>query len=137
MPSNGLHCSLLLLVYCYLAGAQITVQPVIVEPKVIESICTSEANASIRSQLENEVSQSLNSSIIEQFFGLYRHSPAGSCTDIYQGHPSGYYWLNVTNEPQLVYCSLNENRCCNESDRKWMCIAYLNMSDLSAQCPDS
>ena len=140
MPSNILHCGLLLLVYCYLAGAQITVQPVIVEPKVTESVygevCTPETNALLRSQLENEVSQSLNSSIIEQFFGLYRHFPANSCADIYQGHPSGYYWLNVANEPQLVYCSLNENRCCGESDGKWMRIAYLNMSDPNAQCPD-
>ena len=32
-----------------------------------------------------------------------------------------------------VYCSLNKNRCCGESDGKWMCIAYLNMSDPSAR----
>ena len=46
-----------------------------------------------------------------------------------QGHPSGYYWLNVTNEPQVVHCSLNENRCCGENDGKWMhilSIQYIN-----------
>ena len=90
-----------------------------------------------RSQLANEVEYLINSSIVPQLYGLYRHSPANSCADIYQDHPSGYYWLNVANEPQLVYCSLNENRCsCNDSDGKWMRIAYLNMSDPSAQCPD-
>ena len=26
------------------------------------------------------------------------------------------YWLNVTHEPQLVYCSLNEKYCCGESE---------------------
>ena len=54
--------------------------------------------------------------------GKLQKFPASSCADIYQGHPSGYYWLNVTNEPQLVHCSLNENRCCNESDGKLMHI---------------
>ena len=140
MLSNHLYCAILLLAYCYLTGAQITLQPTIIEPKVSESsdseVCTSESNASQRSQLENEVKQSLNSSILEQFIGIYRHFPASSCADIYQGHPSGYYWLNVA-EPQLIYCSLNENHCCGESDGKWMRIAYLNMSDPSTQCPDS
>ena len=140
MLSNRLHCGILLLVYCYLTGAQISVQPAIIDPKVSESaygeVCTPETNPSQRSQLENEVEQVLNGSILEQFYGLYRHFPASSCANIYQGHPSGYYWLNGANEPQLVYCSLNENRCCSESDGKWMRIAYLNMSDPSAQCPD-
>ena len=140
MLSNRLHCGILLLVYCYLTGAQISVQPAIIDPKVSESaygeVCTPETNPSQRSQLENEVEQVLNGSILEQFYGLYRHFPASSCANIYQGHPSGYYWLNGANEPQLVYCSVNENRCCDESDGKWMRVAYLNMSDPSAQCPD-
>jgi hypothetical protein len=131
MPSNHLYCGILFLAYCYHTGAQITLQPVIIEPD--SEVC---ANPLQRSQLQNKVRQSLNSSILEQFIGVYRHFPASSCADIYQGHPSGYYWLNVTNEPQLVYCSLNENRCCGESDGKWMRIAYLNMSDPSAQYPD-
>jgi dynein heavy chain len=89
-----------------------------------------------RSQVADQAEEIFNSSIIPQLYGLYRRFPAGSCADIYQGHPSTYYWLNVANEPQLVYCSLNENRCCGESDGKWMRIAFLNMSDPSAQCPD-
>ena len=119
MLSNRLHCGILLLVYYYLTGAQISVQPAIIDPKVSESaygeVCTPETNPSQRSQLENEVEQVLNGSILEQFYGLYRHFPASSCADIYQGHPSGYYWLNGANEPQLVYCSVNENRCCDEN----------------------
>ena len=141
MVSNYLHCAILLLAYCYLTGAQILEQPVRIEPRVSKSasggVCTPETNPLLRLQITNDVKQVLNSSIVPQLYGLYSHIPASSCADIYQGHPSGYYWLNVANEPQLVYCSLNENRCsCNESDGKWMRIAYLNMSDPSAQCPD-
>ena len=109
---------------CSLGGAEIILQT------TFHSICANEQ--SIRAQIETEVLQRLSSRI----HGLYRHTPASSCVDIYQGHPSDYYWLNVTNEPQLVYCSLNENRSCGESDGKWMRIAYLNMSDPSEQCPD-
>ena len=140
MLSLRLRCCILLLAYCYSSGAQITLQPATIEPKVSESpdgeVCTSETNALQRAQIDNEVKQILNSSINEQFIGVYRRFPASSCADIYLGHPSGYYWLNVTNEPQLVYCSLNENRCCGESDGKWMRIAFLNMSDPSEECPD-
>ena len=140
MISKHLHCGILLLAYYYLTGAQISLQPVNVEPKATESpnsgICTPLTNVLLRLQLENEVEQLLNSSILPQLYGVQRNFPASSCADIYQGHPSGYYWLNVTNEPQLVYCSLSENRCCSKNDGKWMRIAYLNMSDPSAQCPD-
>ena len=125
---------------CYsIARAQIHVQPASIEPRVMQRIngmCIPKDSDLYRSQLANEVEHLFNSSIVPQLYGLYRHSPVNSCADIYQGHPSGYYWLNVANEPQLVYCSLNDNRCCNDSDGKWMRIAYLNMSDPSAQCPD-
>ena len=117
------YCALFL-ACCSLGGAEIILQT------TFHSICANES--SIRAQIENEIVQRLNNSIL----GLYRHTPASSCADIYQGHPSGYYWLNVANELQLVYCSLNENCCCGEGDGKWMRIAYLNMSDPSAQCPD-
>ena len=140
MLSNYVLCNILLLAYCYITGAQILEQPVRIEPRVSKSasggVCTPETNPLLRSQITNDIKQVFNSSILPQFSGHYRSFPAGSCADIYQGHPSGYYWLNVTNEPQLVYCSLNENRCCNDSNGKWMRIAYLNMSDPSAQCPD-
>ena len=127
-----------LLISCSLlkATAQPPIQPASIEMKIVENngICT--LNSALRSQVANTVEESFNHSILPQLYGLYRYFPVRSCTDIYEGHPSGYYWLNVTNEPQLVYCSLNENRCCNESGGKWMRIAYLNMSDPSAQCPD-
>ena len=120
----------------HIAKAQIFIQPAITEMRVVDNnrVCTPENT--FRLQLASEVKDIFNSSVLPQLYGLYRYSPARSCADIYQGHPSGYYWLNVANEPQLVYCSLNENHCCNDSDGKWVRIAYLNMSDPSAQCPD-
>ena len=140
MESNYLHCAILLLAYCYLTGAQILEQPVRIEPRVSKSassgVCTPETNPLLRSQITNDIERVLNRSILPQLYGLYRRIPASSCADIYQGHQSGYYWLNVASEPQLVYCSVNGNYCCNDSDGKWMRIVYLNMSDPSAQCPD-
>ena len=60
--------------------------------------------------------------------GLDRQFSADSCADIYPTNSFGYYWLNAGLQPKQVYCSINENPCCNDSDAKWMRIAYLNMS---------
>ena len=124
------------LVCCSLIAAQPPIKPASFKMKIVDNngVCT--LNNVLRSQVANIVEESLNSSILPQLYGLQSSFQANSCADIYQGHPSGYYWLNVTNEPQLVYCSLNENHCCGESDGKWMRIAYLNMSDPGARCPD-
>ena len=127
---SGLCYCTLLLACCSISGAEIVLQT------TFHGTCADQSNQQSVQSIENEVVQHLNSSILPQLYGRYRTIPASSCADIYQGHPSGYYWLNVTSKPQLVYCSLNENHCCNESDGKWMRIAYLNMSDPSVQCPD-
>ena len=97
-----------------------------------DGTCSSKTNLKA---FQSKIDQVLNSSVIPQRYGLYRHFPADSCANIYRGHSSGYYWLNVGDQPQQVYCSVNENRCCNGSDGNWMRIAYLNMSDPSQQCP--
>ena len=97
-----------------------------------DGTCSSEEN---RKAFQSNTDHVLNSSVVPQLYGLYRHFPADSCADIYRGHPYGYYWLNVGAQTQQVYCSVNENRCCNGSDGNWMRIAYLNMSDPSQQCP--
>ena len=97
-----------------------------------DETCFSEVNLKA---FQSKIDHALNSIIVPQLYGLYEGFPADSCADIYRGHPSGYYWLNVGDQPQQVYCSVNENRCCNGSDGNWMRIAYLNMSDLSQQCP--
>ena len=98
-----------------------------------------------REQLHKKVIEIVTKNIVPQFHkdlqlidkGLYCNFPADSCADIFRGHPSGYYWLNVSDRPRQFYCSVNETRCCNGSDGNWMRIAYLNMSDPSQQCPDS
>ena len=127
----------LLVAYCRLTAAQPPIQPMSIRTKIIDNNGKCTRNSTLHSQIENEIDEIVNSSILPQLYGLQKNFPASSCVDIYQGHPSGYYWLNGTNEPWLVYCSLNENRCCSgECDGNWMRIAYLNMSDPSAQCPD-
>ena len=135
LQSSCLQYATFALVCCSLIAAQPPIQPVSIRMKIANNngVCT--LNNALRSQVANETEEIVKSNILEQFYGLHRHFPATSCIDIYQGHSSGYYWLNVA-EPQLIYCSLNENHCCNESGGKWMRIAYLNMSDPRAQCPD-
>ena len=139
--SNCLLYVTFLFAHCSLIAAQPPIQPASIEITVVDSngVCT--LNNTLHSQVENKVDEILNSSILPQLNDLYgpgldRYFPATSCATIYQGLPSGYYRLSVANESQLVYCSLNENHCCGESDGKWMRIAYLNMSDPSVQCPD-
>ena len=134
---NCLQCATILLACCGHIAAQPPIQPASIEMKVVDSngVCTINSSAPC-SQVANKAEKIFNSSILPQLYGLYKDFTANSRADIHQGHPSGYYWLNATNEPQLVYCSLNENHSCSESDEKWMHISYLNMSDPSAQCPD-
>ena len=133
---NLRYATVMVVVCCRVIAAQPPVKPASIEMKRVDNNGGCTPSSALHSQVANEVEEILNTSILSQLYGLCESFPASSCADIYQGHPSGYYWLNVTNEPQLVYCSLNENCCCGESDGKWMRIAYLNMSDPSAQCPD-
>ena len=133
---NLRYATVMVVVCCSVVAAQPPVRPASIEMKRVDNNGGCTLSSALHSQLANEVEGIFNTSILPQLYGLYKSFPASSCADIYQGHPSGYYWLNVANEPQLIYCSLNENRCCGESDGKWMRIAYLNMSDPSEQCPD-
>ena len=122
--SKLLFCTTLLLECSRLIAAQISLQSIrieIKESKYNNRECHSE-NKHI--QLHNDVRETVSNRTVPQLYGLYRDFPADSCADIYQGHPSGLYWLNVSHGPQQVYCSVNENHCCNESDGKWMRIAY-------------
>jgi dynein heavy chain len=134
--SNVLQYATVIVVCCSAIAAQPPVKPASIEMKIADNNGGCTLSSALHSQVKNEVEETFNIGVLPQLYGLYESFPASSCADIYQGHPSGYYWLNVANEPQLVYCSLNENRCCGESDGKWMRIAFLNMSDPSAQCPD-
>ena len=138
-----LHCIIiLLLAFFSINGAQIhSIKSASIKARVFNNKCATTDMNLQHLQLENEVKQTFESSILPQLNDLYgpgfdRYFPATSCADINQGLPSGYYWLSIANESQLVYCSLNENRCCGGNDGKWMRIAYLNMSDPSTQCPD-
>ena len=106
----SLSCLLLLANSYDLTGAQIhIVTPASIKPSISSDRCIQKDSNLLRSQLALEAEQIFSSNILPQLYGLYSHFPARSCAVIYKDHPSGYYWLNVTSEPQLVYCSLNEN----------------------------
>ena len=58
-----------------------------------------------------------------------------SCQEIKErmpASPSGVYLLDLDGETQYVYCHLEE--LCG-SDEGWTRVAYLDMSDLSEECP--
>ena len=116
------------------SAAQLNKQPAYIDIKESSRTCSSKY---IRQQLQREIEQELNNWLYPPPYGrgLDRQFPADSCADIYPANYSGYYWLNAGLQPKQVYCSINENPCCNDSDAKWMCIAYLNMSHPTAQCP--
>ena len=87
---NCLYCATLLLA-CNVNKytAQIQLQPVNIDLKVSQTVgMTCISRELLRSQLQNDVEEVLNSSIIPQFYGLERQFPADSCADIYRGHPS-------------------------------------------------
>ena len=133
----SLLCAVVLSIsYSFIIAEVIAIQPKKIEMKVLshtEATCTDKG---FLKTLRSDIEEVIDGSILPQFnIGLYNHVPANSCADIYSGHPSGYYWLNVGGQPQQVYCSLNENRCCNQTHANWMRIAYLNMSDPTQQCP--
>ena len=127
--SINLLCAALVLECSWLIVAQITLQPAkieIKESKYKNGVCFSEHN---HKRLQSEVEEVIHSRIVPQ---LLTTNP---CANIDQELPAGFYRMNISDEPLQVYCYVSQDRCCNESDGKWMRIAYLNMSDPSAQCP--
>ena len=129
-----LSASLLLACNCLSdSAAQLNKQPANIEIKDTSRTCSSKY---IRQHLQREIEQELNNWLDPPPYGrgLDRQFPADSCADIYPANYSGYYWLNAGLQPKQVYCSINENPCCNDSDAKGMRIAYLNMSHPTAQC---
>ena len=116
------------------SAAQLNKQPAYIDIKDTSRTCSSKY---IRQRLKREIEQELNNWLDPPPYGrgLDRLFPADSCADIYPANSSGYYWLNAGLQPKQVYCSINENPCCNDSDARWMRIAYLNMSHPTAQCP--
>ena len=69
--------------------------------------------------------------------GIASMNPATSCKEIHDCDPtapSGYYWVNTTTGPLQVYCQMDTNNCGNITGG-WMRAAYINMTDVSASCP--
>ena len=64
-------------------------------------------------------------------------NPAKSCKAIYEEYSdaeSGYYWIkNSSCSPIRVYCKMDAN--CTGYTGGWMRVAYIDMRNLSHQCP--
>ena len=92
--------------YALVCCSLIAAQPPIIQPAntayIEMNIVTIEnnegfipINSALGSQVANEAKDSFNSSIILQLYAwpIQTHS-SDSYADIYQGHPSGSYWLS-------------------------------------------
>ena len=102
-------------------------------------LCPSEVDReNIHSQVKEDIQSILHNNTLPQLNleGNSETNPAASCSELLdRGQNSGYYWIRANgNSAVEVYCDMN-SRCCNSSGG-WMCVAYLNMTDPTQQCPD-
>ena len=64
-------------------------------------------------------------------------NPASTCQDIPQDSSSGEYWIQAsdTTSPVEVYCDTNRTSCSCATERRWMRVANLDMTDTNQRCP--
>ena len=68
--------------------------------------------------------------------GTARTNPADSCSDVTNTCPSGFYWVRSSNGTAVqVYWDVQ--RLFSYNTGPWTCVAYLNMTDPSQQCPST
>ena len=87
-------------------------------------------------KIEEIIEEEIVDNLAVRYLGLTPNSAASSCNQIAQlkpGYDSGYYWIKGTSGPTGVYCQLKGERFGREGG--WMRGAYVNMSELSSQCP--
>ena len=104
---------------------------------------------SIQQDLKQETDRELIKIVKEEMkrvtapcnLGSTRHHPAKSCQQIQQCNPealSGTYWLETVTEHfttiRQVYCNMDSWHC---SSKGWTRVAYINMADDGATCPDT
>ena len=63
-------------------------------------------------------------------------NPASSCKKIPPTSSSGEYWVKPTNSPYPFKAFCVMNRRCGESNRLWMRVANIDMTDPRQDCPD-
>ena len=87
--------------------------------------------------LTEELRKRFNSNC-SQDLGRNCSTPAMSCNHIYQceqSPPSGLYWIGGNETTSVrVYCDM-DNR--HSGSKGWTSVAYINMTEDGAQCPDS
>ena len=70
-------------------------------------------------------------------FNNSEYNPAKSCKTTYDDYPhaeSGYYWIGAQRSPVNVYCNMNATFS-GELTGGWMRVAYIDMRNISHQCP--
>ena len=74
--------------------------------------------------------------ILNLKIGTYGH-PTNSCSELPQESPSGGYWIQGnTTKSAYVYCDMERASCSCSTERGWMRVAYLNMTDSTQECPE-
>ena len=114
-----------------------------------EQVCSpDELQQRLQDITRSDVSNLLKSSLpalvpcSDTNLGQLEHCPAVSSRDIVRQdqfvlHPSGYYWIRSSNGTTVrVYCGMDRGCSCNNNGW-WTCVAYLNMTDPSQQCPSA
>ena len=63
-------------------------------------------------------------------------NPASSCEEIASASQPGEFWIidNDSQMPTRVYCDTRKS--CGNNTREWTRVAYIDMTDISQQCPD-
>ena len=86
--------------------------------------------------LQTQVNQKL--SIANFLDTLTLGNPVSSCSALPEDSPSGNYWILTSNSSipvAHVYCDMERTSCSCSTERGWMRVANLNMTDSSQQCP--
>ena len=90
----------------------------------------------LQDQLHQKLSVATFIDTLSLKIGTYRH-PANSCSELPQESSSGGYWIQGnTTKSAYVYCDMERPSCSCSTDRGWMRVAYLNMTDSTQQCPE-
>ena len=113
-----------------------------------EQVCSpDEERQRLQAITRNDVSNLLRNNLkalvpcSDKNLGQLEHCPAASCSDIDAQslilRPSGYYWIRSSSGTAVqVYCDMDRVCGCNSTEG-WTCVAYLNMTDPTQQCPSA
>ena len=77
-----------------------------------------------------------HTNVIEDMYGVFYGRSCSSILLTNTSSPSGFYWLRSTNSSFVrVYCDMT--RTCGNITGGWMRVAELDMTNATAECPES